>query len=85
MREPKYQVEVKQSSRALRVERQLVEELKGSLSAKVISRMRKEYVDCPVAGAQLPFLICYNCTSFIRRVSGVVHCEGKEQRLRDRT
>ncbi|MEN3048009.1 MAG: hypothetical protein ABDH63_04425 [Candidatus Caldarchaeales archaeon] len=84
MREPRFQVEVKHSSRALRVERQLVEELKGTLGAKMITRMRKEYVDCPVARAQLPFLICYNCVSFIRRVSGVVHCEGKEQRLRGR-
>ncbi|MCS7095155.1 MAG: hypothetical protein NZ988_05045 [Thaumarchaeota archaeon] len=84
MRETKFYVEVKESPRALRVDKKLAEELKGTVSSKMISRMRKEYVDCPVARTQIPFLMCYNCVSFIRRVSGVVHCEGTEQRLRSR-
>ncbi|MCS7117796.1 MAG: hypothetical protein NZ957_03320 [Thaumarchaeota archaeon] len=85
MRETKFHVEVKVAPKALRIDRQLAEEMKGALSSKMISRMKREYVDCPVTGTQTPFLICYNCVSFIRRVSGVVQCEGKEQRLRSRS
>jgi hypothetical protein len=47
----------------------------------MISRMKREYVECPVAGKEVAFLLCYNCVSFIRRVSGVVHCEGVEFRV----
>lgn len=78
MRTAKYHVEVKTAGRALRVEQEIVESLKKSLSSKMISRMRREFVDCPVANREIPFLLCYNCVSFIRRVSGRVDCEGTE-------
>ena len=77
MRQPKYTVEVKTAKRALRVDKEIEEALKGSLSSK----MRREYVECPVAGKEVAFLLCYSCVSFIRRVSGVVHCEGVEFRV----
>ncbi len=44
----------------------------------MLSRMKKEYVECPIAKDRVPFLICFVCPSFIRRVKGVVHCKGEE-------
>lgn len=84
MRQAKYLVEVRASKRALRVDKEVEEALKGSLGAKMIARMKREYVECPVAGREVAFLLCYSCVSFIRRVSGVVHCEGVEYRVRTR-
>jgi hypothetical protein len=81
LRQPKYTVEVKTAKRALKVDKEIEEALKGSLSSKMISKMKREYVECPVAGKEVAFLLCYNCVSFIRRVSGVVHCEGVEFRV----
>jgi hypothetical protein len=84
LRQPKYTVEVKTAKMALRVDKELEEALKGSLSSKMISKMKREYVECPVAGKEVAFLLCYNCVSFIRRVSGAVHCEGVEFRVKGR-
>lgn len=61
----------------------LVENLKKSLSSKMITAMKKEYVNCPVAKQEVVFLVCFNCKSYIRRVKGVVHCEGKEFGLKE--
>jgi hypothetical protein len=77
-----YRVVVQQGQKALRVDAAIVEQLKKTLSNKMITKMKKEYVDCPVAGQQVPFLLCYNCVSFIRRVQGIVDCEGKEYRVK---
>jgi len=82
MRESKYVVQVNEAPKALRVDPAIVESMKGAISNKNISRMRKEYVDCPVSQQQVAFLLCFNCVSFIRRVKGKVYCEGKEYRLR---
>ncbi|MDJ0273889.1 MAG: hypothetical protein QXO17_05880 [Nitrososphaerota archaeon] len=84
MRQAKYLVEVRAAKRAFRVDKELEEALKGTLSSKMISRMKREYVECPVAGKEVAFLLCYSCVSFIRRVSGVVHCEGVEFRIKSK-
>ncbi len=82
MRSPQYRVEVKTAQKALKVDQSIVESLKKSLSNKMIAKMKKEYVECPVAGQAVAFLMCYNCVSFIRRVQGVVDCEGKEFKIK---
>ena len=82
-RTPLYHVEVKKSNKPFRVDAKIVEDLKKSLSAKMITVMKKEYVECPVARQEVVFLICYNCVSHIRRVKGVVHCEGKEFKMKE--
>jgi hypothetical protein len=48
--------------------------MKGVASAKQISRMKKESVDCPVVQREVSFLVCFACPSFIRRVTGQVDC-----------
>lgn len=75
-------MEVKTSQRPLKVDRAIVDGLKKSLSNKMISKMKKEYVECPVAKQVVPFLLCYNCVSFIRRFQGLVDCEGKEYQVK---
>ncbi len=83
MREAKYHVEVKTAEKAFKVDKKVREILKGAVSGKMMSRMKKEYVECPVAGRQIPFLECFACISFIRRVRGVVHCAGEGFGLRE--
>ena len=38
--------------------------------------MKKESVDCPVVKEEVGFLVCFLCPSFLRRVTGEVHCAG---------
>ena len=72
----KYLVKVYPSLKPRRVPKLVSEELKGSAGPKAISRMKKESVDCPVVKREVGFLICFACPSFLRRVSGEVHCAG---------
>lgn len=49
--------------------------IKG-VSAKMLRRMRREYVDCPVMGHDVQFLTCFVCPNFQSRVRGKVLCIG---------
>ena len=71
----KYEVLVKRLDKPLKVPRELSKKLSG-LSSRLLSRMKREAVDCPVMGKEVPFLQCYFCPNFVRRVMGVVHCRG---------
>ncbi|MDJ0270373.1 MAG: hypothetical protein NXY59_07505 [Aigarchaeota archaeon] len=76
-------MEIKQASKAMKANPEAAAAvLKGAVSSKMLSRMKKEYVTCPVVNADVPFLDCFACVSFIRRVKGVVHCAGLEKKLR---
>ncbi len=77
-KEWKYEVKVLQLEKAMRVPKKLTEDLKKALSRKMISRMKKEAVDCPVLGKRVAFLQCYACPNFIRRVRGIVYCRGEK-------
>lgn len=72
----KYLVKVREATKPKRVPKEVSAQLKGVASAKSISRMKTESVDCPVVGAEVGFLICFACPSFVRRVMGEVHCAG---------
>lgn len=74
--ETQFKVKVYQSAKPKRVPKAVSEELKGTASPKAISRMKKESVDCPIVNAEVGFLVCFACPSFLRRVSGVVDCAG---------
>ncbi|MEM0446417.1 MAG: hypothetical protein QW574_03110 [Candidatus Nitrosocaldus sp.] len=50
--------------------------IKG-LSAKMLSRMKKEYVECPVLSRDVNFIECYVCSNFISRMRGQVYCKGE--------
>jgi len=77
LRETKYLVKVHEAKRALRVDKEVEEAVKGALGRKMIRKMKREYVECPVANRRVSFLECFTCISFIRRVKGVVHCSGE--------
>lgn len=49
--------------------------LKG-VSPKMLKRMKQEYVDCPVLGAETHFIQCFVCKNFQSRVMGKVLCKG---------
>jgi hypothetical protein len=72
----KFVVKVKEASNPRRVPKEVSAQLKGVASAKAISRMKKESVDCPVVKEEVGFLVCFACPSFVRRVSGEVNCAG---------
>ena len=72
----KFKVVIYPAAKAKRVPKVVSDELKGAASAKAISRMKKESVDCPVVKKEVAFLVCFACPSFLRRVSGTVDCAG---------
>ena len=74
--ETKFKVQIFDSPKPKKVPKAVSGELKGAASAKAISRMKKESVNCPVVNKEVAFLICFACPSFLRRVSGVVDCAG---------
>ena len=74
--ETKFKVNIYPSQKPKKVPKVVTNELKGAASAKAISRMKKESVDCPVVQKEVAFLVCFACPSFLRRVEGVVDCAG---------
>lgn len=74
----KYKVKIFDSAKPKRVPKVVSEELKGAASAKAMSRMKKEGVNCPVVKREVAFLVCFACPSFLRRVSGEVDCAGAQ-------
>jgi hypothetical protein len=74
--ETKFKVNIYPASKPKKVPKVVSDGLKGAASAKAMSRMKKESVDCPVVKKEVAFLVCFACPSFIRRVTGVVDCAG---------
>lgn len=72
----KFQVPVFAPTKPKKVPKVVTEQLKGGASPKLISRMKKESVNCPVAKTEVAFLVCFSCPSFLNRISGVVGCAG---------
>lgn len=72
----KFKVTIYPSAKPRRVPKAVSDVLKGAASAKAISRMKKESVNCPVLNKEVAFLVCFACPSFLRRVSGMVDCAG---------
>ena len=75
MQDYRYELTVKEAEKPFRVSKELRKKLAG-ISSKLISRMRREAVNCPVLGRDVSFVECYLCPNFVRRVRGVVHCRG---------
>jgi len=72
-------INVFQPGEAIKVPKAEVNRAKeGGLSAKMIRRMKLEAVDCPMTGKMESAIFCYNCSNFVRRVRGAVHCRYKK-------
>lgn len=78
MVEAKYKVQVYVTNNNYKIPKEITSQLKGAVSNKMISSMKKEAVECPVAKREIPFLACFVCPSFLNRVKGVVGCAGQE-------
>ncbi|MEM2136555.1 MAG: hypothetical protein QXI93_01220 [Candidatus Methanomethylicia archaeon] len=76
MSEAKFIVDIKRLDKVQRVPQEVIEEIKGAIGGKMLSNMRKEIVQCPITNRETPFLICFSCKNFIRRIHGKVHCRG---------
>ncbi|RLE63572.1 MAG: hypothetical protein DRJ49_01540 [Thermoprotei archaeon] len=75
--EAKYIVRVEREERGVRIPREVMRELRKYLKPSIIRRFRNDVVMCPVKRDRVPFLLCYNCRNFVRRVMGEVHCRGE--------
>lgn len=69
-------LEVKPLRRAMRVSRRVLEEVK-EISPRILRKMRREAVDCPVKRKTVAFLECFTCPNFLRRFKGNVYCKGE--------
>ncbi|RLE62917.1 MAG: hypothetical protein DRJ38_08755 [Thermoprotei archaeon] len=72
----KYEVPVEKLPRAMRVPKEVSEQLKGIGSKKFIRQLKREAVNCPVLHKKKSFLECYVCSNFVRRIRGIVYCKG---------
>lgn len=70
-----YEVIVKETEKSFKIPEDLKKKLSG-ISPKLLSKMKREAVDCPVLKKEVSFVECYVCPNFLRRVRGVVHCKG---------
>lgn len=73
----KYVVKVIELDKPIKVSKEAQEALKGVASGKMLAKMRKEAVDCPVLNKRVPFLECFSCKNFQRRFKGEVQCIGE--------
>ena len=72
----KFVVKIYGTEKAARIPKTVTQSLKGVAGAKTMARMRKEAIHCPLLERERPFLECFACESFNRRVMGEVHCAG---------
>ena len=85
----KFEVEIKSADKKQMLSKEVKEELKASgmmdekgklklkgVSAKMLKRMKSEYVDCPVLKKEVQFVPCFVCPNFQSRVMGKVLCKG---------
>ena len=87
----KYEVEIKSTDKRQMLTNEVKDELKASgmmdekgklkingVSAKMLKRMKQEFVDCPVLKKEVQFIPCFVCPNFLSRVTGKVLCKGDE-------
>ena len=74
--ETRFYVKIYEKEKAIKVPKSVTVSLKGVASGKMMGKMKKEAIFCPVLNRERPFLECFACESFIRRYRGEVHCAG---------
>jgi len=72
----KYMVDVFLPPKAIPTPKTSLEAVKGSVKGKMLAKMKKEAVDCPVKLKKVSFLECFTCPNFNRRIRGKVGCKG---------
>jgi hypothetical protein len=74
--EDKYLVDVVMPHKAIPTPKVFLEAIKGAVKGKMLAKMKKEAVDCPVKLKVVSFVECFTCPNFNRRVRGKVGCRG---------
>ena len=69
-----HEIDINISEKRMKVPKEKVQALKGSVGGKMLSKMKKECVDCPVTLTSVSFVECFTCDKFVRRIKGKVHC-----------
>ena len=72
----RYLVDIFVPPKAIPSPKDALEALKGSVKGKMLARMKKEAVDCPVKTKKVSFVECFTCPNFNARLRGKVRCRG---------
>ena len=72
----KYLVDIFAPPKAIPSSKESLEAIKGAVKGKMLARMKKEAVDCPVKLKVVSFVECFTCPNFNRRIRGKVGCKG---------
>jgi len=72
----KYSVDIITPPKAIPTPKENLEAIKGAVKGKMLAKMKKEAVDCPVKLKMVSFVECFTCPNFNRRVRGKVGCRG---------
>jgi len=72
----KYAVDIFMPPKAIPSPKESLEAIKGAVKGKMLAKMKKEAVDCPVKLKKVSFVECFTCPNFNRRVLGKVGCRG---------
>jgi|YelNatPaOPRAMG01_1025707.scaffolds.fasta_scaffold08213_5 hypothetical protein len=75
--EIKYELKINPVNKAIPTQKEYIESLKGVLSQKQISKMKKEAINCIVKNKTVSFIECFCCKNFVRRIKGIVYCKGE--------
>jgi len=74
--EDKYLVDIFSPPKAIPSPKEALESIKGAVKGKMLARMKKEAVDCPVKLKKVSFVECFTCPNFNARLRGKVRCRG---------
>ncbi|MDI1496156.1 MAG: hypothetical protein K8823_1464 [Cenarchaeum symbiont of Oopsacas minuta] len=87
----KYEVDVIKTDNTQKITPEVKESLKSAgmvddkgklkikgVSAKMLKRMKQEYVKCPVLKDEIQFVQCFVCPNFQSRVMGSILCKGNK-------
>ena len=72
----KYLVDIFMPPKAIPSSKESLETIKGAVKGKMLAKMKKEAVDCPVKLKMVSFVECFTCPNFNRRIRGKVGCRG---------
>ena len=72
----KFMVDIFTPPKAIPSPKETLEAIKGAVKGKMLARMKKEAVDCPVKLKVVSFVECFTCPNYNRRIRGKVGCRG---------
>lgn len=75
MATPYREIPIYQAQEDFKLDKELTKSLRElKVGRKLIERMKRDAVNCPLYGDRTPAARCLSCQYFVRRVKGVIHC-----------